>query len=218
MVPSVCEKILRQCEENFAQLCLVTKNRSVDEIRKKNIAPDIILAENRVQELEEKFSYFSTIQNSVHFIGTLQKNKVRKAVQMCDVIQTVDSVSLLERIDRIAREEGKVQRVFLNINISCDENKSGVLPENISRFFTEVLQKNFQNIMVEGLFTILKKGLSDSEISLFYAQMRKIFKQQKEIFGGNFTQISMGMSADYEIALEEGATMVRVGSMIFNEG
>jgi len=125
------QKILEQCEAKNAKLCIVAKTQSVENLKKVCISDSIIFAENRVQEAESKLDFYNSIPNELHLIGPLQKNKVRKAVKLFDVIQSVDSLVLLRKIDEISGEEGKMVRVFLNINISQDENKTGLLIEDL---------------------------------------------------------------------------------------
>lgn len=211
------QKILAECQEKNAKLCVAAKTQSSENLALANISPEIIFAENRVQEAESKQEFYASIPNELHLIGPLQSNKVKKAVQMFDVIQTVDSLKLLRRIDKISGEEGKMVRVFLNINITADPKKSGLLVEDLVLLMKDLKKNPHQNIIISGLFTILQNGLSSSEISGFYGLIRKIFESLKAHFGIQFTEISMGMSGDYSLALEQGATRVRVGSGIFGK-
>ncbi len=207
-----------------AKLVLATKTHSEFYVLNSALCCDknIIIAENRIQEAEEKLEVLRKFPHKKHFIGTLQSNKVKKAVQMFDCIETVDSLKLLLKINRIAGELGKNIEIFLNINISKDENKSGISPEQIDNFILEVLTNihskniNKNNVKISGLFTILKNNLSDEKKHEYYAEMKKIqIKLQKKI--PSITELSMGMSGDYLIALEEGATLVRIGRGIFGE-
>ena len=124
-IPLNTNPIFEACTKKKAQLCIATKTQSIENIRAANIDSSIILAENRVQEAETKQEYFQSVENKIHLIGPLQKNKVRKAIHIFDVIQSVDSLSLLEKINTIAMQEGKNQAVFLSVNISEDEKKTG---------------------------------------------------------------------------------------------
>ena len=211
------QKILEQCEAKNAKLCIVAKTQSVENLKKVCISDSIIFAENRVQEAESKLDFYNSIPNELHLIGPLQKNKVRKAVKLFDVIQSVDSLVLLRKIDEISGEEGKMVRVFLNINISQDENKTGLLIEDLLPLLLALKKKPHQNIIISGIFTILRNDISDTEIRHFYGLMKKVFVSLQSHFGMQFTEISMGMSRDYELALEQGATRVRVGSGIFGQ-
>jgi len=208
-----------------AKLALATKTHFKFQILQKALDCDknIIIAENRIQEAEEKIEILNKFPHKKHFIGTLQSNKVKKAVQIFDCIETVDSIKLLQRINRIVKitkgEDFKFS-VFLNINISEDENKSGVLPTDINNFISEIIEniknKQLENIKIQGLFTILKYDLSDSEKHEYYAKMKRLqIKLQQKI--PSITELSMGMSQDYKIALSEGATIVRIGRGVFGD-
>ena len=115
------QNIYKDCKKNNVQLLLATKNQNNNEVLQSAIINDeIIIGENRVQEAEKKQEIFQRFSNKKHFIGTLQKNKVRKAVTFFDCIETIDSLPLLQRINKIAKEENKNIEVFININISND--------------------------------------------------------------------------------------------------
>ncbi|MEI7511180.1 MAG: YggS family pyridoxal phosphate-dependent enzyme [Candidatus Peregrinibacteria bacterium] len=219
MITSPIDSLLHILEPYNARLCLATKTQNIETIKKANINTVLIIAENKVQELEEKWEYYKSIPNEIHFIGRLQDNKIRKAVKMCTVIQSVDSLALLKKINRIATEEGKIQRVFLNINISNDPNKSGFLipsPEyqNIETLLSHTTE--LLNIRIEGLFTILAAKLSETEILNFYQKMKTLQQVAQKIMP-SITELSMGMSHDYLLALKADATIVRIGSGIFGE-
>lgn len=211
--------IYKDCKKNNVQLLLATKNQNDNEVLQSAIINDeIIIGENRVQEAEKKQEIFQRFSNKKHFIGTLQKNKVRKAVTFFDCIETIDSLPLLQRINKIAKEENKNIEVFININISNDEKKSGMSKKEVLNFFINKEVDKYQNIKITGLFTILKFGLSDDEKRKYYKEMKCFFYDIKNICNAkHFTQLSMGMSADYKIAIEEGATIVRIGSAIFGK-
>ncbi len=211
------EKILEDCYKKNAKLCIAAKTQTTEDLELANISPEIIFAENRVQEAESKLEFYQNISNELHLIGPLQSNKVKKAVTIFDVIQTVDSLSLLRKIDKISGEEGKLVKIFLNINISEDPKKSGLSIEELAILVKTLKQQPHKNIVISGLFTILQNNLHEKEVSMLYRLMKKIFTSLKEHFGIQFTEISMGMSRDYKVALDQGSTIVRVGSGIFGE-
>jgi len=214
--------------QNFSNVSLVlaTKTHYKFSVLQSALgcSKNIIIAENRIQEAENKYSVLLKFSHKKHFIGYLQSNKVRKAVQIFDCIETVDSLKLLTRINKIAGELAKNIEIFLNINISNDEKKSGILPENIENFISEIQTKYtnknsddyLDHINIIGLFTILKNNLSDSKKHEYYGNMKKLqIEVQKKI--PSIIELSMGMSGDYHIALQEGATHVRIGRGIFGE-
>jgi len=215
LITEKTQKILAECQAKNAKLCIAAKNQSPEILALANVSDTIIFAENKVQEAESKREFYDSIPNNLHLIGPLQSNKVKKAVEIFDVIQTVDSLKLLRRIDKISGEQEKLVRVFLNINITEDPRKSGFLINELVFFLKSIKQTPHTNIVISGLFTILQNNLSPHEISSFYALMKKIFNSLKSHFGLQFTEISMGMSGDYPLALDQGATQVRVGSKIF---
>lgn len=217
MIRAHSKSLLQLCSLSGAKLCLATKNQSIEKIKLANISPSIILAENKVQEAEEKFLYYQSICNPLHLIGPLQKNKIRKAVRLFDVIQSVDSLDLLRKIDRISAEEEKPVEVFLNINISEDPKKTGFRLDEIITIFESLKQQPLQSIEITGLFTILQKDLRAKTITSFYSSLKKLFDMFQKFFGPRCINLSMGMSNDYMVALQSGSTLVRIGSAIFSE-
>ncbi|HID92195.1 TPA: YggS family pyridoxal phosphate-dependent enzyme [Candidatus Gracilibacteria bacterium] len=206
----------------YTKLAIATKTHFNFDVLNSalNCNKNIIIAENRIQEAEEKWEVLQQFPHKKHFIGTLQSNKVKKAVEMFDCIETVDSLKLLIRINKIAGDMGKKLEIFLNINISEDKNKSGISLEKLDNFISEIViyinAKNLNNIKISGLFTILKNDLSNEKKNEYYAQMKKLqIALQTKI--PSIIELSMGMSGDYTIALQEGATIVRVGQGIFGK-
>lgn len=173
------------------------------------------VGENRVQEMEEKFRE-GPLPVRWHLQGHLQKNKVKKAVAIADLIQSGDSAEILSEIDRRAGEIGKVQPVLLEFNISGEESKTGLDPAA----FPEILAfvKGLAHIRVEGLMC-MAPNYGDRELTRpVFARGRALYEAlQKEFPEGEITTLSMGMTHDFEIAVEEGANMVRIGTAIFGE-
>ncbi|MGZ4777920.1 MAG: YggS family pyridoxal phosphate-dependent enzyme [Thermoanaerobaculia bacterium] len=163
------------------------------------------LGENRVQEAREKIPRVSG-RARWHLIGHLQSNKAKDAVQLFDVIQTVDSLGLAEKISHAASAAGKRQEVLLQINIGLEEQKSGVAPEDAARLLEDV--RALESLEVRGLMTIPPIGSPDDA----HRHFRKL-RELRDRLG--LAELSMGMTDDFEIAIEEGATMIRVGRAIF---
>ncbi|MEG1688133.1 MAG: YggS family pyridoxal phosphate-dependent enzyme, partial [Angelakisella sp.] len=153
--------------------------------------------------------------SAIHFIGGLQTNKVRQIIDKVSCIQSVDSLHLATEIDKRAGQIGKVMRVFLEVNIGGEESKSGVLPQELPKFAEQMAA--FDNILVCGLMTIPPVMGNCDEKQAYFDQMHKLFVdiKHKKIDNGSMEYLSMGMSADYSIAVQEGANLVRVGSGIF---
>lgn len=176
-----------------------------------------IIGENRVQEAAAKHAFIH--EDAVwHLIGNLQTNKVKKAVQLFDMIQAVDSLRLADSIDKHARASGKIQDCLVEVKISSEETKHGIAAGQIEEFLSHAPQ--WPHIRIKGLMTIAPYS-DDPENS------RPYFKRMKELFDTlkgksladniDLSVLSMGMSGDFEVAIEEGSTMVRIGTAIFGE-
>ncbi len=197
-------------EIGFVSLVAVSKSRNVDEIKQAITADVRIIGENRIQEAEQKYSelknYFKDNNVEFHFIGHLQTNKVKKAIEIFDLIQTVDSLKLAKEIDKRAKLINKKQDVLIQINIGKEPQKYGVLPEETIDFVKQMRQ--FQNIKVKGLMCMPP----------FNEGPKPYFKEMKILYDKlNLEILSMGMSNDYKIAIEEGSNMIRIGTKIFGE-
>ena len=174
-----------------------------------------ICGENRVQELTEKLSQGAYEGAQLHFIGHLQKNKVKYLVGHCALIQSVDSLELLSAIDAQAKKQGLRQDVLLEVNIALEESKSGFSPEELP----EVLAKvgDFSSVFIRGLMAIPPISAAAGENRPYFAAMKQLFVdiQSKKYDNVSMDFLSMGMSGDFEDAIAEGSNMVRVGSAIF---
>ncbi len=189
----------------------------------KNVSPEKImeaidfgitdLGENRAQDAVVKFKEIGNLARW-HFIGHLQRNKVKYIIPFVELIHSVDSLRLVREIDKQARKIEKVQRILLEVNISREESKFGFSPGEVYEKLKEI--GKFKNVLVEGLMTI-PPFMTEAENS------RNLFKKLKEIFD-NIEQnvpdikpsyLSMGMTNDFEVAIEEGANMIRIGTGIF---
>ena len=171
------------------------------------------IGENKPQEIRDK--YDDVLKVNWHMIGHLQTNKVKYVVGKCVLIHSVDSVKLAEEIDRQARKTGIVQDILIEVNISGEETKSGINPEKIYEMLDVI--KDFQNIRVRGLMTIAPKTDNSITSKLHFDNIHKLFVdiRQKKYDNISMDYLSMGMSGDYEQAIECGANIVRVGSAIF---
>ena len=191
-------------------LVAVSKKKSVEEIKEAIETGVQIIGENRIQEAEKKYKklkdYFCDNKVEFHFIGHLQTNKAKKAVKMFDLIQTVDSIKLAQEIDKRAEQINKIQDVLIEVNISREPQKTGIIPEDTIKFLKSL--SGFYNIKVRGLMCIPRFG-KDS---------RPYFQLMKQLFDESKLEIlSMGMSNDYKVAIEEGSNMIRIGTKIFGE-
>lgn len=213
------EKIERSCKKagrNPADLKLiaVSKYFGLDAILEVNALGLNDFGENRAQELTLKFE---KLGNSVtwHFIGTLQKNKVKYVVSTAEFIHSVDSMELLEEIDSRAQKLDKVQKILLEVKTSEEEAKAGITTEEET--LTLVSRgAELKNIKLIGLMTMAPLTDDETIIRKSFKDLRNL-KDRINNKGYNLTELSMGMTSDFEIAIEEGATMIRIGSAIFGE-
>ena len=192
-------------------LVAVTKNHGVDLMREAIDAGATDIGENRVQEAAEKFPQ---LERSVtrHLIGHLQTNKVKPAVKLFDLIQSVDSIHLATALDKAAATLGKVQDVLIQVNAAREPQKSGVLLEDLSALATFV--DATENLRLRGLMMIAPNLPEPEDCRPLFRQMRTLFDEMKPARSA-FDFLSMGMTHDYKIAVEEGANVVRVGTAIF---
>jgi hypothetical protein len=181
----------------------------------------VIFGENYIQEFKAKQPELpSALQ--CHFIGHLQRNKARDAVRIFSVIESIDSAQLLQAIQKEAAKEQKIQEIFLQINISRDPSKGGVLPEAVAALLMTELPKA-PNLRLTGLMTITALYDNPEDARPDFQALRILrdtllsTPEVRQLLGRDTLNLSMGMSSDYLIALEEGATVVRVGSAIFGE-
>lgn len=209
------KKILNELPKGV-QLVAATKTRTPEEILAAIDAGVKIIGENYVQEAMKKFE---VIGNKVqwHFIGHLQRNKVKYVVRMFDKIETVDSVKIATEIDKRCRQISKVMPVFVEINSGKEEQKSGVLPEDAEQLIRQIA--GLQNIKVMGLMTMGPRFGNPEDSRPYFVETRKIFDRIKELGLPNVEMryLSMGMTNSYKIAIEEGANIVRIGTKIFGE-
>ena len=169
-----------------------------------------LLGENRVQEYLEKRESYAPAE--VHFIGSLQTNKVKYIIDKVSMIHSVDSLHLAQEIDRRAEQHGVVMDILAEINIGGEETKGGILYESAKSFCEEL--ETLKNIRLRGLMTIPPAGCGEE----VFARMHDLFEEIKaERKGGRFDTLSMGMSGDYQTAIKHGATIVRIGSALFGQ-
>jgi PLP dependent protein len=171
--------------------------------------------ENKVQELLEKHPLISNA--TWHFIGHLQKNKVKYIVDKVDLIHSVDSIELAKEIDKRAGIIGKKMPILIQINIGKEVSKSGIFEDEVPRFLSEV--SLFDNLLINGFMTVPPINNDVLLTRSYFKKMKKIFTTAKDLNYNNFNikYLSMGMTDDFEIAIEEGANIVRIGSGIFGK-
>lgn len=211
-IEETCRKSGRNAEE--VKLIAVSKYFGIDAIIEAKNCGISDFGENRAQELTLKFE---KLGNDVtwHFIGTLQKNKVKYAVNAAELIHSVDSLELVEEINKRSEKIGKIQKILVEVKTSEEETKSGLETE------TEILNlvnrcSELKNLELKGLMTMAPLTDDTNIIRKSFRDLRNL-KDRINNKGFNLTELSMGMTSDFEIAVEEGATMIRIGSAIFGD-
>ena len=200
-----------------ARIIAVTKYVTTDKVIEAYAAGVRDFGENKVQDAESKRAGLpeEIEKNSTwHFLGHLQTNKVKKVVGVFDYIHSVDSLKLAKAISECATSQNSIQKVFIQVNIAKEESKSGFSPEEVEENFSEISKLDSINIV--GLMTMAPFTSDFEEQRLVFRGLRELRNLLQEKFNAQLDELSMGMSNDYKIAVEEGATMVRIGQALFN--
>lgn len=197
------------------KLVAVTKTVDADRIREAVAAGAENIGENRVQEAREKIERLGPVA-CWHLIGKLQSNKAKYAVNLFDLIHSVDTIELAREIDRQAAKTGKVQDVLIEVNIAGEAAKAGVTAEGTPGLIREAAA--LKHVAIRGLMTIPPLLDDPGQVRPYFKKLRELADGiLREDLPGVSMELSMGMSGDFEVAIEEGATIVRVGSAIFGE-
>ncbi|MBE6065312.1 YggS family pyridoxal phosphate-dependent enzyme [Clostridium cochlearium] len=201
---------------NNVNLVAVSKTKPIEDIEEAYNLGVRDFGENKVQELVEKIEEFPKEDVKWHLIGHLQRNKVKYIVGKVYLIHSLDSIRLLKEIEKKYKEEDKVAKVLIQINIGEDKNKYGIRVEELENMIKAC--EECSNVKVQGLMTILPME-DDESCRRYFKQMKQIFDDLKSRSFKNIEMkyLSMGMSGDYEIAVEEGSNMVRIGQGIFGK-
>ena len=196
------------------ELVAVSKTHPAEKVQEAIAAGQLLFGESRVQEARAKIPLLPS-RLRWHFIGHLQKNKIRHALQLFELFHGIDSLVLAQEMERIAEEEGMRPRVLLEVNVAGEASKHGFSPEALRRDLEAAL--SLGRLTIEGLMT-LPPFAPEAEVSRqYFIALRKLRDQLEAEFDVRLPQLSMGMSGDFPIAIEEGATLVRVGTAIFGE-
>ena len=194
------------------KLIAVTKTYPIEAMNEAIRLGITDIGENKPQEIRDKFDNVSPV--NWHLIGHLQTNKVKYIIDRCTLVHSVDSIKLMAEIDRQAQDHNRDIDILIQVNISGEESKSGIAPDELPLLLEYA--KNLTNTHVKGLMTIAPKCDID-EVSRHFSNMKELFDQTAKQSYRNvtMTELSMGMSGDFETAIKHGATMVRIGSLIF---
>ncbi len=215
MIKENVERILKELPEGV-QLEAAAKTRTPEEIIEAIEAGLMIIGENYVQEAEKAFQVIGN-RAKWHMIGHLQRNKVKKAVRVFDVIETVDSMKLAGEIDKCCGKIKKIMPILVEINSGEESQKSGVIAEDAIPLIREM--STLENIKIVGLMTMGPFAGDPEDSRPYFQKTREIFEQLKDLNVPHVEMkvLSMGMSNSYRVALEEGANLVRIGTKLFGE-
>lgn len=208
---------LKSAVPDHVSIVAVSKRKSVEEILEAYQSGHRIFGENRVQELVEKQPLLPG-DIRWHMVGHLQTNKVKYLAGFVDMIESVDSLKLLQTINREALKVNRVIPCLLQIHIAEEESKFGFTGDEVIALTESSEYRSLQNVRIVGVMGMATYTSDMEQVRSEFRQLRKVYQDLKErCFSGNpdFREISMGMSGDYEVAIEEGSTMIRVGTVIF---
>lgn len=208
------EKVKKTIPDDVT-LVAVSKTHAAEVIKEIYDAGQRIFGENRPQELKAKYDLLPK-DIKWHMIGHLQTNKVKYIAPFVELIHSIDSDRLLDVIDKEAEKNDRVIDVLLEVRIAVEETKSGWNADELRQYLSEGKWKEYKNIRIKGLMTVASQTDDEEIIRREFRDMREMFKEfADEYFGSQFDMLSMGMTQDYMTAIDCGATMVRIGSLIF---
>ena len=199
---------------NDVELVAITKTHPAESVREAIEAGQILFGESRVQEARAKIPELPS-NCRWHFVGHLQKNKVRHALPLFEMFHGIDSLALAQDINRIADEEGLYPRILLEVNVAGEGSKFGFAPEALGEQMEALLA--LPRLSIEGLMCIPPLAMESEDSRKFFVQVRKLRDSLERKFTLKLPQLSMGMTQDFAIGIEEGASLVRVGTAIFGE-
>ena len=197
------------------RMVAVSKTQPSDLVRKAAAVGAVVFGENYIQEAREKFNALVDLSLQWHFIGHLQTNKAKYAVRMFDLIHTVDSVKLASELNKQALKSGKVQDILVQVNISGEPTKTGTTEQAVHGLIERVL--DMPALRVRGLMTMPPFFDAPERVRPYFSALRAVRERLQAAFGNRVSlqELSMGMTGDFEVAIEEGATLVRIGTALF---
>ncbi|MCX6872111.1 MAG: YggS family pyridoxal phosphate-dependent enzyme [Verrucomicrobia bacterium] len=211
-IDQACERSGRQPDS--VRLMAVSKNQPPERVAEAASAGLTLFGENRIQEAKVKIAQCPS-QLEWHFIGHLQSNKSRDAVSLFQVVQGVDSLALAEELQKQAIKQARSLPILLEVNVAGESSKFGWKPD---RLLAELLQLNaLPRLEVQGLMTIAPYAVDPEQVRPIFRRLRELRDRCTDLLGAPLPVLSMGMSGDLEVAIEEGATLVRVGTALFGE-
>ena len=211
-IAEAAKKCGRSPEE--IELVAISKTHEAEKVRAALDAGQEIFGESRVQEARAKIPLLPS-STRWHFVGRLQKNKIRHALPLFELFHSIDSFELARDMNRIAEEEGLHPRVLLEVNVAGEGSKIGFAPDSVRAEMEKLLE--LPRLSIEGLMTIPPLAPEAEASRKYFSALRDLRDQISNQFQVNLPQLSMGMSDDFGVAIEEGATLVRVGTAIFGQ-
>ncbi|HBF13680.1 MAG TPA: YggS family pyridoxal phosphate-dependent enzyme [Deltaproteobacteria bacterium] len=214
-IQAACKKSGRHPSE--INIIAVSKTKPAEAIYQAHLEGQISFGENYTQELLDKQEILKDLKLEWHFIGHLQRRKAREIVGKVDTIHSLDSYQLAYEIEKLAKKAGKIQKCLLQVNLSSEDTKSGIHHEELSKLLTEI--SNLAYVKITGLMTLPALFENPEEVRPFFQFLRELrnLMNASQVYKEPLTELSMGMSHDFEMAIEEGATMVRIGTALFGE-
>ncbi len=216
-INSRIRKAAEQCGRDPQSVRLVAVSKTVpsERVREAIDAGVTILGENYIQEARQKFDAMSAHPIAWHFIGHLQTNKAKYAVRIFDLIHSVDSIKLAREINKRAARINKIQNILVQVNISQEASKSGVHVDHIKPLIQEI--SGMSNLKIKGLMTMPPFFNQPEKVRPYFSALRNLRDELilEDVTDAGLHELSMGMTGDFEVAIQEGATLVRIGTAIF---
>ena len=195
------------------KLIAVSKTKSIIEIKEAYDSNHKLFGENKVQEMTEKWKALPK-DIEWHMIGHLQKNKVKYIAPYVSLIHSVDSIRLLNEINKQAKKNNRIINCLIQVNISEEQSKFGLKINKLPDFFNQIIENSYESIEIIGLMGMASFTENEEKIFNEFTSLKEVFINLKGKFP-RFSELSIGMSSDYKIALKQGSTMIRIGSKIF---
>jgi pyridoxal phosphate enzyme (YggS family) len=192
-----------------------SKSQSVDAIRAALAAGVVLVGENYVQEAQEKKRQLADAKTEWHMIGHLQRNKAKLAVDLFDVIESLDNLALARELDKEGAKRNKIARAFVEVNLAGEESKAGITKSEVADLLEQV--SGLAHIRIEGVMTVPPFRENLEEVRSYFRELRELRDSLSSLHFPNvqLKELSMGMTHDFTVAIEEGATIVRVGTALF---
>jgi PLP dependent protein len=212
-IAAACRRANRP--ESEVALMAVSKVHPVESLLEAYTAGQRLFGENRVQEFEQKSAHLSGLADlEMHLIGPLQSNKTNKAVDLFAAIDTVDSLKIAQRLNNAAAMLGKKLPILIEVKLSHEESKHGLTPDELPALLTQI--KELEHLIPSGLMTVPPWSVDPEPARPYFQHLRRLRDEQQKLHP-TLTQLSMGMSNDFAVAIEEGSTCVRIGTAIFGK-